>query len=85
MFIFCVHVYLLLRDHLTLFTKRSIFSCCYVYSQGIESVVDDKAGKSAGFRDAMCSACEMAVVWMQNQLNQNQTQERILNYANEVC
>lgn len=55
-----------------------------MYSQGIESVVDDKAGRSTGFRDAMCSACEMAVVWMQNQLNQNQTQERILNYANEV-
>ena len=51
---------------------------------GIESVADEHAGRSSGLRDAMCSACEMAVVWMQNQLSQNQTQERILNYANEV-
>lgn len=53
-------------------------------SMGIESVVDEKAGKSAGLHDAMCSACEMAVVWMQNQLRKNQTQDRILNYVNEV-
>lgn len=53
---------------------------------GIESVVDESAGKSHGaLRDAMCSTCEMTVVWMQNQLRQNQTQERILNYVNEVC
>ncbi|KAK4348054.1 hypothetical protein RND71_034393 [Anisodus tanguticus] len=25
----------------------------------------------------------MAVIWMENQLKQNQTQDRILNYANE--
>ncbi|GLT83327.1 hypothetical protein SLE2022_016220 [Rubroshorea leprosula] len=55
-------------------------------SMGIESVVDEKKGKSSGiFHDAMCSACEMAVVWMENQLSQNQTQENILNYVNELC
>ncbi|KAM7500984.1 hypothetical protein LguiA_025398 [Lonicera macranthoides] len=54
-------------------------------SMGIESVVNEKDGRSVGVRDAMCSACEMTVVWMQNQLRQNQTQERILNYANELC
>lgn len=51
---------------------------------GIESVVDEKEGRSSGLRDAMCSSCEMAVVWMQNQLRQNQTQDRILSYVNEV-
>lgn len=52
---------------------------------GIESVVHQSSGKvSSGIRDAMCPACEMAVVWMQNQLKQNQTQDRILNYVNEV-
>lgn len=50
-------------------------------SVGIESVVSDKG---VGRSDAMCSTCEMAVVWMQNQLRQNQTQERILSYINEV-
>ncbi|KAF8414119.1 hypothetical protein HHK36_002118 [Tetracentron sinense] len=55
-------------------------------SMGIESVVDENSGKSsAGLHDVMCSACEMTVVWMQNQLRQNQTQERILNYVNELC
>ncbi|KAI4306114.1 hypothetical protein L6164_029422 [Bauhinia variegata] len=55
-------------------------------SMGIESVVDESAGKShPGLHDAMCSSCEMAVVWMQNQLTQNQTQEHILNYVNELC
>lgn len=48
-------------------------------------MVDDDGGKlSAGHNDAMCTACEMAVVWMQNQLRQNQTQEQILSYVNEV-
>ncbi|KAK6124517.1 hypothetical protein DH2020_041726 [Rehmannia glutinosa] len=54
-------------------------------SAGIESVVNEKDGRSSGLGDAMCSACEMAVVWMQNQLKQNQTQDRILNYVNELC
>ena len=54
-------------------------------SMGIESVVDENVGKvSGGVRDGMCSACEMAVVWMQNQLSQNQTQQQILNYVNQV-
>ncbi|KAL9452128.1 hypothetical protein AB3S75_008010 [Citrus x aurantiifolia] len=55
-------------------------------SMGIESVVDESNGKSSGvLNNAMCSACEMAVVWMQNQLQQNQTQENILHYVNELC
>ncbi|GLT83574.1 hypothetical protein SLE2022_018540 [Rubroshorea leprosula] len=55
-------------------------------SMGIASVVDEKNQKaSGGLRDTMCSTCEMAVVWMQNQLRQNQTQDRILNYINELC
>ncbi|XP_074276074.1 aspartic proteinase A1-like [Silene latifolia] len=55
-------------------------------SMGIESVVDMNAGKSSGgFHDAMCTACEMSVVWMKNQLKQNETVERIFDYANELC
>ncbi|PSS24819.1 Aspartic proteinase [Actinidia chinensis var. chinensis] len=55
-------------------------------STGIESVVDGKnGGRSAGVHDAMCSSCEMAVVWIQNQLRQNQTQDHILDYVNELC
>ncbi|TYI78064.1 hypothetical protein E1A91_D06G185000v1 [Gossypium mustelinum] len=55
-------------------------------SMGIENVVDESNGKSSGIlHSAMCPACEMAVVWMQNQLMENQTQDRILDYANQLC
>ncbi|KAE8724401.1 Aspartic proteinase A2 [Hibiscus syriacus] len=55
-------------------------------TMGIESVADESNVKSSGIlHDAMCPACEMAVVWMQNQLMDNQTQDRILNYANQLC
>ncbi|KAK6918844.1 Peptidase family A1 domain, partial [Dillenia turbinata] len=55
-------------------------------SMGIESVVDRNNGKSSdAFHNAMCTACEMAVVWMQNQLRKNETQQRILDYANQLC
>jgi len=32
----------------------------------------------------MCNACETAVVWIQNQLAQNQTQDVVLQYINQV-
>ncbi|XP_048141135.1 aspartic proteinase-like isoform X2 [Rhodamnia argentea] len=54
-------------------------------SMGIESVVESEGRSSGVMRDAMCSACEMAVVWMQSQLQQNQTQEHVLDYVNELC
>ncbi|CAN1165690.1 Aspartic proteinase A1 [Linum perenne] len=55
-------------------------------SMDIQSVVDEGNERSSGVGgDAMCSACEMAVVWIENQLMQNQTQERILNYVDELC
>ncbi|KAJ1689707.1 hypothetical protein LUZ63_013862 [Rhynchospora breviuscula] len=53
-------------------------------SMGIKSVVD-KGVNDGVSSDAMCTACELAVVWMQNQLSQNQTQERILSYVNQLC
>ncbi|KAK5844778.1 aspartic proteinase-like [Gossypium arboreum] len=55
-------------------------------SMGIESIVNENAGKASGsLRDAMCSTCEMAVIWMQNQLKQNQTEDHIIDYVNELC
>ncbi|KAK7859914.1 aspartic proteinase, partial [Quercus suber] len=55
-------------------------------SIGIESVVEENSGKaSGGIRDAMCPACEMAVVWMQSQLKKNQTLDYVLTYVNELC
>ncbi|KNA15185.1 hypothetical protein SOVF_100540 [Spinacia oleracea] len=56
-------------------------------SKGIESVVDmeNSDGTSDGLRDGMCSACEMAVVWMESQLKQNATQDRAISYVDELC
>jgi phytepsin len=54
-------------------------------SMGIESVVNKNDGKSGGLRNAMCPACEMTVAWMRNQLRQSQTQNRIMEYVNELC
>ncbi|KDO45252.1 hypothetical protein CISIN_1g010486mg [Citrus sinensis] len=52
-------------------------------STGIKTVVE-KENVSAG-DSAVCSACEMAVVWVQNQLKQKQTKEKVLSYINELC
>lgn len=55
------------------------------FSTNIESVVDETTDKvSNGVQDAMCTACEMMVVWMQNRIKLNQTEDQILNYVNEV-
>lgn len=54
----------------------------FVYSMNLQSVVDD--GPSGMLNNAMCSACQMAAMWMQSELSQNETQERILAYAAEV-
>lgn len=65
--------------------SESPFSNVTLVSVGIKSVVDENNRESSGgVSDAMCSACEMTVVWMQNQLRQNQTQESILDYVNQV-
>ncbi|XP_040259948.1 aspartic proteinase oryzasin-1-like isoform X3 [Aegilops tauschii subsp. strangulata] len=49
---------------------------------GIRSVLDHEVGRS---NDVMCHACEMAVVWMTNQLAKNQTQDLIFKYINQLC
>ena len=59
--------------------------CFFFFSMDIKTMVDDAEEKSPGsLRDSGCSLCEMAVVWIQNQLRQNMTQDRILDYANQV-
>ncbi|KAH7366160.1 hypothetical protein KP509_18G065800 [Ceratopteris richardii] len=48
----------------------------------IASVVDRK---SHNVGDAGCSVCEMAVVWAENQLLNNQSAEWIKSYLNNMC
>ncbi|XP_047334471.1 cyprosin-like [Impatiens glandulifera] len=53
----------------------------------IKSVVDMEHEKSSSgvHSDLMCSACQMSVVWMQNRIKKNETEERILDYINQLC
>ena len=51
----------------------------------IKSVVDEENKEEASVGESpMCTACEMAVVWMQNQLKQQGTKEKVLAYVNQV-
>ncbi|KAM7258785.1 hypothetical protein ACFE04_014526 [Oxalis oulophora] len=63
--------------------KLCTFDGTHGVAAGIQSVVDDKSAGMAS--DAECSSCEMAVVWMQHKLVQNQTKDHILNYVDELC
>ncbi|KAK1661759.1 hypothetical protein QYE76_049918 [Lolium multiflorum] len=58
-----------------------VFDGSHSVSNPIESVVEKEKRGS----DLLCTACEMAVVWIQNQLRQNQTKELILQYVNQLC
>ncbi|KAM1576810.1 hypothetical protein PS2_032971 [Malus domestica] len=63
-----------------------IFNGSKYVSTGIETVVEKegKEGSSVG-NGALCTACEMAVVWAQNQLKQKGTKEKVLSYISELC
>jgi len=51
-------------------------------SSNIESVVE----KENGLGDTvLCEVCQMAVIWMQNQLRQSETKEAVLSYVNKLC
>jgi phytepsin len=34
--------------------------------------------------DLLCTACEMTVIWIQSQLRQKGTKDKVLQYVNEV-
>lgn len=72
------------RSGMFLFHFSSNFSSLFLwlrYRNAIESVVEMTKEKGS---DLLCTACEMAVVWMENQLRENATKDRILAYANQV-
>ncbi|KAA8536687.1 hypothetical protein F0562_029165 [Nyssa sinensis] len=63
-----------------------LFNGAQSVSSNIEMVVEkeNKEGISVG-ESPICTACEMAVVWIQNQLKQEETKETVLNYVNQLC
>jgi phytepsin len=54
-------------------------------SSYIKSVVDNANEQTSVGDDAMCTACELAVAWMQSELNNEQTKEEVLSYINQLC
>ncbi|KAK3025029.1 hypothetical protein RJ639_043307 [Escallonia herrerae] len=57
-------------------------------SSYIKTVVEkeEKNTEEVSARDsALCTACELAVVWVQNQLKQKGTKEAVLDYVNQLC
>ncbi|CAN1147116.1 Aspartic proteinase A1 [Linum perenne] len=77
---------MILEKVLMLALFHCVFFLNFTHSMGIESVVTKSIEKAVGATsEATCAACEMAVVWMQNKLKQNETQQRVIDYANELC
>ncbi|GLJ55150.1 hypothetical protein SUGI_1183710 [Cryptomeria japonica] len=64
-----------------------LFNGSYDVSTGIATITDKDYGEEprACSVNAMCYACKAAIVWAHNQLSQNQTKIKILNYVNELC
>ncbi|XWS42279.1 hypothetical protein CRYUN_Cryun16bG0001300 [Craigia yunnanensis] len=62
-----------------------LFKGVQYMSTGIKTVVEKKSleGLSAGDK-LLCAACQMTVIWIQNQLREKETKDRVLNYVNEV-
>ncbi|KAF7818024.1 aspartic proteinase-like isoform X2 [Senna tora] len=55
-------------------------------SNGIEMVTEKEQKEGLSARDnALCTFCEMAVVWVQNQLRQKETKEKVLNHIYQLC
>ncbi|KAF7818025.1 aspartic proteinase-like isoform X2 [Senna tora] len=56
-------------------------------TNGIEMVTEkiEIEELSAVRDDTMCTFCEMAVNWVQNQLKRKVTKEKVINYINQLC
>lgn len=54
-------------------------------SSVIQSVVErENMNGSLPRDDLLCTACEMTVIWIQTQLRQKGTKDKVLQYVNEV-
>jgi phytepsin len=57
----------------------------FLYRTGIESVVEkENKEKSSAGNDLPCTACQMLVIWVQNQLREKATKETAINYLDKV-
>lgn len=52
----------------------------------VEKEAEDKEQNLGGLgNDVACTVCEMAVIWAQNQLRENQTKQQIEKYLDDLC
>ncbi|CAL5341036.1 unnamed protein product [Camellia sinensis] len=63
-----------------------MFNGAQYVSSNIKTVVEEenKEKVSAG-DDLLCTACEMLVVWIQNQLKDKETKETVFGYVDQLC
>ncbi|KAH1229500.1 Aspartic proteinase [Glycine max] len=54
-------------------------------SNGIEMVTEKGQRELSAKDTALCTSCQMLVVWIQNQLKQKKTKEIVFNYVNQLC
>ncbi|RDY13705.1 Aspartic proteinase [Mucuna pruriens] len=54
-------------------------------SNGIEMVTEKEQRELPAKDTALCTSCQMLVVWIQNQLKQKKTKERVFSYVNQLC
>lgn len=48
-------------------------------------MVTEKEQRELSAKDtALCSSCQMLVIWIQNQLKRKSTKERVFSYVNQV-
>lgn len=62
-----------------------LFNGSYYISTSVESVVEDKSREGSVDENALCSFCEMAVLWIQEQLEEQKTKEKILKHVYKLC
>nr|KYP71680.1 Aspartic proteinase oryzasin-1 [Cajanus cajan] len=54
-------------------------------SAGIEMVTEKEQTELTAKDTPLCSSCQMLVLWIQNQLRQKATKDRVFNYVNQLC
>ncbi|RYR02031.1 hypothetical protein Ahy_B06g080879 isoform A [Arachis hypogaea] len=59
--------------------------CSSKKSVGIEMVTEKVQSEVSAKDTPLCSSCQMLVIWIQNQLSQKNTKDRVFNYVNQLC
>ncbi|KAA0873567.1 hypothetical protein EYC94_25930, partial [Enterobacter hormaechei] len=54
-------------------------------SIGIEMVTENEQRELSAKDTALCSSCQMLVIWIQNQLKRQSTKEIVFDYVNQLC